>query len=245
MIILFSFLSILFILSFIPLLTLLIINLTKKKTYKKLLISNIIILTFAIINIILVIVFYQIDQKNKAEFYSGKSYELKDGSYEVGKDIKPGHYIIQSKHNTGYIEVKSTNKEWDFEETFGKDYGTPDSPTTPKLTTYLMDGDKVNLDKTKLTSFIPKHQERTTLLSTGVWVVGKDVPEGKYKIHMTHSHDIGGVFKIYNSDNSFDKEFILEGKEVDGLDDTKGEAELRDGQILVLNGMYSVTLDKE
>ena len=29
--------------------------------------------------------------------YPPKTVELKDGSYEVGKDLEPGHYTISSK----------------------------------------------------------------------------------------------------------------------------------------------------
>ena len=81
--------------------------------------------------------------------------------------------------------------------------------------------------------------------STGVWIVGKDVKPGKYKIYTTFSHDIGGNFKIFNRDGSLDKEYILAGKDSDQTDDTKGHATLKSGQVLILNHMYSVTLEKE
>ncbi|WEN70274.1 hypothetical protein MT340_004985 [Staphylococcus sp. NRL 16/872] len=176
--------------------------------------------------------------------YPSKIIELKNGTYEVGKDIEPGHYTISSKNNKGYIEIK-TVEDWSFKEEFGKDYGTVDKPTIPTITTYLTEGDKVNLDKTELTTFEPKHQTYTNPISTGIWIVGKDVKPGKYKIYTTFSHDIGGNLKVFNRDSSLDKEYILAGKDSDTGDDTEGSVTLKDGQILVLNHMYSVTLDNE
>lgn len=241
---LFFTLLIIFAVTTIVLSVLLIINKVNKKGIKPFIISICITSILTIIFLILSIFFHHINERNKKEMYPPKTVELKNGTYEVGKDLEPGHYTISSKNNKGYIEIK-TVEDWSFEEEFGKDYGTEDKPTIPTITTYLTDGDKVNLDKIDLVTFEPKHQTYTNPISTGIWIVGKDVKPGKYKIHTTFSHDIGGNFKIFNKDGSLDKEYILAGKEADRPEDTEGTATLKSGQILILNHMYSVSLDKK
>lgn len=241
---LFFTLLIIFAVTTLVLLILLIINKVKKNGIKPYMISAIITFVLTIIFLVLTLFFHHINERNKKEMYPPRTVELKNGTYEVGKDLEPGHYTISSKNNKGYIEIK-TAEDWSFEEEFGKDYGTEDKPTIPNITTYLTEGDKINLDKTELVTFEPKHQTYTNPISTGIWIVGKDVKPGKYKIHTTFRHDIGGNFKIYNKDGNLDKEFILAGKESDRTDDTEGTATLKSGQVLILNHMYSVSLDKE
>ena len=241
---LFFTLLIIFAVSTVVLIILLIISKVNKKSIKPYVISTSITLVLTIIFLVLTIFFHHINERNKKEMYPPKTVELKDGSYEVGKDLEPGHYTISSKNNKGYIEIK-TVEDWSFEEKFGKDYGTLDNATTPTITTYLMEGDKINLDKAELTTFKPKHQTFTNPISTGVWIVGKDVKPGKYKIYTTFSHDIGGNLKIFNRDGSLDKEYILVGKDSDRPYDTEGAVTLKSGQILILNHMYSVSLEKK
>ena len=94
---LFFTLLIIFAVSTVVLIILLIISKVNKKSIKPYVISTSITLVLTIIFLVLTIFFHHINERNKKEMYPPKTVELKDGSYEVGKDLEPGHYTISSK----------------------------------------------------------------------------------------------------------------------------------------------------
>lgn len=98
---LFFTLLIIFAVTTLVLLILLIINKVKKNGIKPYMISAIITFVLTIIFLVLTLFFHHINERNKKEMYPPRTVELKNGTYEVGKDLEPGHYTISSKNNKG------------------------------------------------------------------------------------------------------------------------------------------------
>lgn len=235
---LFTFLWLIISILFITFITITFIKGIKQKKYKSFLIVSIITFTVGLICFILMMTFYNIEPNNL------KTVSLKDGYYEVGKDIEPGHYEIRSKENKGYIAIKSKINDWSLNEQFGTNYNTTDTSKVPFVTTYLLKGDKISLDNTNLTTFKQIENKKMNKMSTGTWIVGKDIEPGKYKVHLTYSREYGGKVKVVSYDLN-DKEYFLSGEEADDIGVKEFEVELKENDDFIIHHIYSVTLEKE
>lgn len=223
---------------FITFITITFVKGIKQKRYKAFLIFSIITFIVGLICFILMMIFYNIKLDNF------KTITLKDGYYEVGKDIKPGHYEIKSKDNKGYIAIKGKSNYRSLNEEFGNKYGTKNKPTVPSVTTYLFKGDKISLDNTVITTFKQVENKKMNKLSAGMWIVGKDIEPGKYKVHLTYPREYGGTINILTY-NFTDKSYFLSGEEAEDIGVKEFEVELKENQDFIIHHIYSVTLDKE
>ncbi|PNZ70890.1 hypothetical protein CD128_00655 [Staphylococcus croceilyticus] len=235
---LFTFLWLIISILFITFITITFIEGIKQKKYKSFLIVSIITFIAGLICFILMMTFYNIEPNNL------KTVSLKDGYYEVGKDIEPGHYEIRSRDNKGYIAIKAKTDDRSLNEQFGTNYGTKNKPIVPSVTTYLFKGDKISLDNTNLTTFKQIENKKLYKLSTGMWIVGKDVEPGKYKVHLTYSREYGGIVKILTY-NFNDKSDFLSGEEVEDIGIKEFEVELKENEDFIVHHIYSITLEKE
>lgn len=143
----------------------------------------------------------------------GKLVTLAPGTYEVGKDIKPGRYVIKADSGSG--NLMSANGSINAILT-----AQPD-PTlgVTSYTTNLDKGTEIKIKGIPQTTFTPV-TKRTyqTELGAGTYEVGKDIKPGRYKIVAISGSgnliSIGsGINEILNTDpesNGMGAKFINE-----------------------------------
>jgi hypothetical protein len=111
---------------------------------------------------------------------AAKNVTLGSGTYKVGKDIKPGRYVITAQSGSGNLS-DSNDMNIILGDTTDDDLGQVTS-----YTTNLPKGDKVKIEEIEAVNFKPvtKRSYQTTL-GAGSWVVGKDIKPGRYTIKCT------------------------------------------------------------
>lgn len=148
----------------------------------------------------------------------GKLVTLSAGTYEVGKDIVPGRYVI--KANSGAGNLTSENGSINAILT-----AQPD-PTlgVTSYTTNLTKGMEIKISSIPQTTFTPV-TKRTyqTELGAGTYEVGKDIKPGRYKIVAVSG--MGNLTSKFGSINE-----ILGTDDSDGLAVKEVNENLKNGQ---------------
>lgn len=142
----------------------------------------------------------KVKPKKKEEV--GKLVTLSAGTYEVGKDIVPGRYII--KANNGAGNLTSANGSINAILT-----AQPDSTLgVTSYTTNLTKGMEIKISSIPQTTFTPV-TKRTyqTELGAGTYEVGKDIKPGRYKIVAVSgtgnlTSKFGSINEILGTDDS-------------------------------------------
>lgn len=113
---------------------------------------------------------------------TAKEVTLGAGSYKVGKDIKPGRYVVTATSGSGNFTNKSGS--------INTILGTDEDDTAGQVTSYTVDlhnGETIKLEGIQSTNFKPTPNKRSyqTTLSAGQWKVGQDIKPGRYEIKAT------------------------------------------------------------
>lgn len=151
----------------------------------------------------------------------GKLVTLGAGKFTVGKDIKPGRYVITT--NSGDGNLSDDN---DMNVILSSQSGSS-SDGVDSYTTTLPKGDKVEISGIDSTTFTPvKKRTYKTLLGAGQWEVGKDIKPGHYVI--TSTQGSGNI----STDDGDINEILGKTKDSDTGQVTNITADLSNGQVL-------------
>lgn len=111
------------------------------------------------------------------ETNTAKAVTLGAGKYKVGRDIKPGRYLIKANSGSGNL----TNSDGSINIILGTEAN--DTGQVTSYTVTLPEGDKIKIDGIESTSFLPvKKYKYLTSLTAGFWAVGRDIKPGRYII---------------------------------------------------------------
>ena len=155
---------------------------------------------------------------------TAKAVTLGAGKYKVGRDIKPGRYVIKAVQGSGNL----SNSDATINVILGNDV---DSDQVTSFTTNLVKNDKINLDGIESTSFTPTPDKYTykTQVSAGIWLVGRDIKPGRYVIR-----PIKGSGNLI-SDGSDDNLNEILGPDADNGQVSKVTADLTAGEVILSN----------
>lgn len=160
----------------------------------------------------------------KAETNTAEKVTLGSGTYTVGKDIKPGRYVITSTNGSGNLTSKGSG---DINIILGQSEDD-DAGQVTSYTTTLKKDEKIKIDGIQSTLFTPTPSKRSyqTTLTAGKWVVGKDIKPGRYEIKATKGS--GNL----TSDNGDINEILGTSADSDNGQVTKTTQTLHDGETL-------------
>lgn len=162
--------------------------------------------------------------KPAREKNTGKAVTLGAGKYKVGRDIKPGRYVIKAVQGSGNL----SNSDASINVILGN---SVDDDQVSSFTTNLIKGDKINIQGIESTSFTPTSNKYTykTQLSAGFWLVGRDIKPGRYVIRA-----LKGSGNLISSDGDDNINEIL-GTSSSDDQVTKVTADLIDGEVISTN----------
>lgn len=102
--------------------------------------------------------------------------KLSAGDWVVGKDVKSGRYVFRSKQGDGQVYINDDNVD------LGRKFDN-NSGQVSSYTTSLKKGDKISFDNVNSIQLKPVATRKyRTQLSSGDWLVGKDIKPGRYKL---------------------------------------------------------------
>ena len=165
---------------------------------------------------------------------TAKAVTLGAGKYKVGRDIKPGRYVIKAVKGSGNL----SNSDFTINVILGND-DKGDQLTS--FTTNLVKNDKIKLDWIKSTSFTPTPDKYTykTKISAGIWLVGLDIKPGRYVIR-----PIKGRGNLISEDGSDDNLNEILGKDAKRDQVSKVTADLTAGEV-ILSTLELIGLSKK
>ncbi|MBC6348914.1 hypothetical protein LDX54_07395 [Lactobacillus sp. IBH004] len=165
---------------------------------------------------------------------TAKAVTLGAGKYKVGRDIKPGRYVIKAVKGNGNL----SNSDFTINVILGKNVK---SDQVTSFTTNLIKNDKIKLDWIESTSFTPTPDKYTykTKLSAGIWLVGLDIKPGRYVIR-----PIKGRGNLISEDGSDDNLNEILGKDAKRDQVSKVTADLTAGEV-ILSTLELIGLSKK
>lgn len=123
------------------------------------------------------------DSSSNKSMPTGEDTTLSSGNWEVGKDIKPGIYVLTAPSGSGNVDSDPKNYENpSINIILGS--GEEDHETT-KYRAYLNDGDQINisgLDTVNFETDKPLNNTSNDQYISGQYKVGTDIKPGRYKI---------------------------------------------------------------
>ena len=153
--------------------------------------------------------------------------ELGAGIWEVGYDIAEGRYEVAGSGN--FILRRDGNIV--LNELLGEGFGVG------SITTYLLDGDEIDLRDINNVSFRPVDTRSfSTTLTTGNWVVGVDIGAGQYDVTTPHGT---GTIVIWRGDQLMTNEILADASF--GVDPVR--VDLDDDDFIIITGLETVNFD--
>ena len=165
---------------------------------------------------------------------TAKAVTLGAGKYKVGRDIKPGRYVIKAVKGSGNL----SNSDFTINVILGND---ADGDQLTSFTTNLVKNDKIKIDWIESTSFTPTPDKYTykTKISAGIWLVGLDIKPGRYVIR-----PIKGRGNLISEDGSDDNLNEILGKNAEKGQVSKVTADLTAGEV-ILSTLELIGLSKK
>ncbi|KRL53153.1 hypothetical protein [Furfurilactobacillus rossiae] len=166
--------------------------------------------------------------------------QLIPGTYTVGKDINAGRYTVTATGGSGNFstEPKHSLTGESVNEILQRD--DPDMGVS-QVTADFAKGDKVEISGMAGANFAPvtnRDKSNTSSLSTGYWVVGKDIKAGNYTV--TPADGQSGNFMVDpKSLTGSDVNEVL-GGDTDMHQVPKVNVSLHKGDKITISGMNSV-----
>ena len=174
-----------------------------------------------------------------------KQATLVPGTYKVGSEIKPGRYSITSSDGSSG-NISSTPKESlhgdGINEILGSD---PTMAQVPSVNATLRKGDKVKIEGLTSATFTPvkkRHKKNKSSLTTGFWIVGKDIKKGKYTV--TPAEGQSGNFVVIPKSAFGDSTNEVLGDDTDMSQVPKVNVNLHKGDKVEVSGMTQVSFAK-
>ena len=177
-------------------------------------------------------------EKKKNYINTAETVELFTGEFIVGKDVKAGRYDIRCEDSSGNFFVYEGDSPVvneiltsSIEEKFSLD--------VTKIQYDLKDGQKIIISDLDSVFLSPTVVELSTKLSTGIHIVGRDVPAGDY---IATAPNCSGNFFVYNSSGQLKVNEIL-GKDDMGQGVEKIKLTLKDCEKIIISGIELVELN--
>ena len=168
-------------------------------------------------------------KKVEIEKNTAKAVTLSAGTHKVGKEIKPGRYVIKAVSGSGNLFSRNSPNDRNINVILGP----TEDDTWMKLSSYTTDlkaGEKIKIDGIESTKLIPTPDKRIfrKILTPGSWTVGKDIKPGDYTIKAVRG--TGNIF----SDNGEDdiNEILAKHPDKDYGQVSKIHVELNKGEII-------------
>ena len=158
--------------------------------------------------------------------------KLFSGKFTVGQDIPAGRYVITGD-GSGNLFVYDKNGLPIISEILGESMGIG----VPSVTTDIEAGNEIEISGINNVTFTPAVTDSSTKLTTGTWVVGLDIPAGKYDA--TCDDDKSGNLFVYDGILPIVSEIL--DKSGMGIGVEKTRVDLKDGQKIQISGMPSVS----
>lgn len=167
----------------------------------------------------------------KVEVNTAEKTTLGTGEFEVGKDIKAGRYICTSKSSGNFVIL-------DGEMPVINEILSSGGPLGVKSVTMdIADGQIVKISGMPKVHFDPASRSLKTQLTTGKWVVGKDIEPGRYICEPIKG---SGNFVVYDGDIPAVNEILSSAKGDNAMGVPSVTVGLKDGQVIQISGIDSV-----
>lgn len=128
---------------------------------------------------------------------------LSPGTFEVGKNLKPGRYVFSST-GSGNFTIYDSGGSLYVNEILTDD--TAYELAVPTVTADVIEGDKIEISGMESVRCNPAKTELSLSLSTGYWVVGLDINPGTYDV--TPKKDESGNFIVYSGGKTKTNEIL-------------------------------------
>lgn len=165
--------------------------------------------------------------------------ELFAGEFIVGKDIKPGRYVITCKSGSGNLIVYDGGKLY-INEILTSPFEKSLRLGVTKIEVDLKEGQVIKISGLNNVSFEPAVIEQKTTLPSGYHLVGRDVPAGNY---IATAPQGSGNFIVYDK-NGMPKVNEILGKDDFGLSVEKIKFSVKNGDVIYISGIEVVELNK-
>ncbi|MDF2595471.1 MAG: hypothetical protein K0R69_1812 [Clostridia bacterium] len=164
---------------------------------------------------------------------------LPSGSFLVGKDIKPGRYMITTPKGMGDLFIYKKDIPY-INEILTYAHNEDSTIGVTKIETNLSAGDRIQISGLEAALFAPVPVFKKTTLVSGHHLVGRDIPAGDYTVIAPSGT---GHFMIYDpqSSSSVDENLIPHSP---NDPHTQLEVSLKEGQIVRINNLDRVELTK-
>ena len=184
--------------------------------------------------------FDEIVEFRKTTFEKNEEVTLFTGEWVVGEDIKAGRYVIttdEGESGNFFIKESPDGSSRENEILGVSAIGSGVS----SITTYLKDGEVIEISGLNNVYFTPKDSELVTELGTGTWVVGLDVKPGKYIATVDEGQS--GNFFVRDLNGSTSVNEIL-GVSGIGTGVEKIKIKVEEGQLIEVSGIEKVYLNQ-
>lgn len=146
---------------------------------------------------------------------SGKTTSLGNGTWTVGRDIEPGHYMLTAPESSGNISSDGDDHDIDINIILSSTAdATDETGYLTQYETYLFEGATIEISDLPVVNFTAikkgKNINKGTLCG-GDYMVGMDIKPGRYKIKALQgtgnlSSDIGDLNEIFGLEEGDIKE---------------------------------------
>lgn len=176
--------------------------------------------------------------EKEAYVNTAEAVELFTGKFEVGKDLKHGRYEITCEAGSGNLFVYEGEMPY-VNEVLASSADESLGFGVTKIVVDIEDGNIVEISGINKVFFTPATIELKTTLSSGNYIVGRDVPAGDY---IATAPSGSGNFFVYDKSGYPEVNEIL-GKDEYGMAVEKVKLSVKDGQKIVISGLESVVLN--
>lgn len=155
------------------------------------------------------------------------------GSFTVGKDVPAGRYVITpGPGQSGNLTGSTPDDPALIDEVLGVEDGLG----IPSYTSTLTQGEQIKIDGMSQVIFTPAVTKLRTVIGSGDWIAGLDVPLGRYVV--TPGTGQSGNFVVYDTDGTPGTDEVLGA--ADGLGVPSVTVDLTLGQVIYISGIPTV-----
>lgn len=169
---------------------------------------------------------------------------LQSGTYTVGTDVKAGRYTVTPQDGSGNFSTEP--KKSLSGSSLNEILGTDDPTYVPSVTANFSTGDKIQVEGIPSVQFTPvttRNKNNTSVLNTGIWIVGKDIKKGKYEV--TPAPGQSGNFTIEPKAAFSDSTNEILGDDTSASQVPKANVTLHKGDKIQIQGMSQVNFAKK
>jgi hypothetical protein len=156
---------------------------------------------------------------------------LFSGTFIVGQDIPAGRYVITGDDSGNFI-IRNNDNRLVVNEILNVTGGS-NAHGVPSVTVDINDGYEIEIRGISNVFFTPAINQHSTVLTTGIWVVGVHIPVGQFDARPTVAGDSGN-FVIHHANGRLAVNEILRDRV---------RVSLQEGQVIQIRSLTSVTFE--